>query len=300
MFTYNYSTTSKNVATNSLDIFVNLYEDFMINKEKKISITDTSKVQCRVMQRRFFKFLEENEKYFIHTKNMDIDLFLDFFREMKNTSKPTSEYHRNIYYEIIAVFQYGMAKGLIIQNPLVQIDIYQAERKTLNYLTIPQVNYLSFVKLNPFMRTVADVFILQCYTGFSYADLMKFDYKTHYVVEHNGKDKIILHRRKSGVTCVIPVLPTVKRILRKYNNELPKKQYDYYLNMLDVIGGILNLPFKLTTHIGRKTAGVYLLNEGVSMEVVSKVLGHASILTTEKTYAVILNKRMDKEFEHLY
>ncbi|MCU0469273.1 MAG: site-specific integrase [Arcicella sp.] len=281
--------------------FLEVYEMFYNSKIKRASVAESTKKQASIMKNRVYKFLEENNKLDIQIESVCSDLLNDFFSELKQSSKPSSTYYKNLYYELDKVFEYAIKKNLCKENPLFEIDLYRCEKKELLYLTPEQINFLTFVKVNPYLRTVIDVFLVQCFTGFSYIDLMKFDPKKHIFKDlKTGKSKIILDRQKTGVTCTIPVLPRVEKILKKYNYILPTKNYPYYLTMLDVIGSILNLPFKLTTHIGRKTAGVYLLNEGVSIEVVSQVLGHASVITTQKTYTTILDKRIDKEFEHLY
>ena len=47
------------------------------------------------------------------------------------------------------------------------------------------------------------------------------------------------------------------------------------------------------------TCGYLLLNNGISIEMVAKMLGHANIQTTQKVYAKILDNTMDKAFNGL-
>jgi len=75
----------------------------------------------------------------------------------------------------------------------------------------------------------------------------------------------------------MPLFPIPKAILIKYEHKLPilsNKEYNSYLKM---IGKCLNLRFNLTSHVARKTAGTLWLNEGISLDVVSKMLGHKNI-----------------------
>ncbi len=46
---------------------------------------------------------------------------------------------------------------------------------------------------------------------------------------------------------------------------------------------------------GRKTFGTIALNQGYSIESVSRMLGHTDIKTTQKHYAVIFKKRIIEE-----
>ena len=55
----------------------------------------------------------------------------------------------------------------------------------------------------------------------------------------------------------------------------------------------------IASHWGRRTCGMYLLNNGFSMEVVAKVLGHSSIRTTEAIYAKILDRSVEDAFNKL-
>jgi integrase/recombinase XerD len=52
---------------------------------------------------------------------------------------------------------------------------------------------------------------------------------------------------------------------------------------------------RLTPHRLRRTFGSYLLNEGVRLEVVSKLLGHRSTEVTEEAYAELLDQTVRKE-----
>ena len=61
-------------------------------------------------------------------------------------------------------------------------------------------------------------------------------------------------------------------------------------NSLKSIGTKLKLPFNLTIHVGRHTFAVLCLKKGLDVYQISKLLGHSSIVATEKTYAEYLPK----------
>lgn len=54
---------------------------------------------------------------------------------------------------------------------------------------------------------------------------------------------------------------------------------------LSVVGEQIGLPFNLSMHVARHTFAVFALNKGLSMSVVSRLLGHGSTDVTEKVYA---------------
>lgn len=68
---------------------------------------------------------------------------------------------------------------------------------------------------------------------------------------------------------------------------------------LGEIGKKLGFKFPLTMHVARHTFCVTALNHGVSLHVVSQLMGHASILATEKTYAEFLDDTVVREMDKL-
>ena len=68
---------------------------------------------------------------------------------------------------------------------------------------------------------------------------------------------------------------------------------------LNVVGEKLGLKFSLTMHVARHTFAVLALNNGLSMTVVSRLLGHASTDVTEKVYAKFLPETLSSEMGRL-
>lgn len=66
------------------------------------------------------------------------------------------------------------------------------------------------------------------------------------------------------------------------------------------IGKELNLNVSLTTHVARHTFAVKAINRGVSIYILSNLLGHSSEIATEKTYAKLLPKTLDVARSAIY
>lgn len=66
-----------------------------------------------------------------------------------------------------------------------------------------------------------------------------------------------------------------------------------------VIGEELKCAFPLTMHVARHTFAVLALNDGMSMSVVSRLLGHSTTDVTEKIYARFLPQTLSNEVERL-
>ena len=64
---------------------------------------------------------------------------------------------------------------------------------------------------------------------------------------------------------------------------------------LNVVGEQLGLDFSLSMHVARHTFAIVALNKGLSMTVVSRLLGHGSTDITEKVYAKYLPETLAAE-----
>ncbi len=142
------------------------------------------------------------------------------------------------------------------------------------------------------LQQVADLFLLQCFTGMAYVDLMNFD-KT----KHLQKDFICINRQKSDTESLIPILPHAKILLEKYNYKMPRITNQKYNAYIKEVAEITGIEKQLTTHVGRKTCGSILLNEGISIEVVSRILGHRDTKITQHIYARVNELRINREME---
>ena len=68
---------------------------------------------------------------------------------------------------------------------------------------------------------------------------------------------------------------------------------------LAVVGEQIGLPFSLSMHVARHSFAVFALNKGLSMSVVSRLLGHSSTDVTEKVYARFLPETLFNEVARL-
>ena len=68
---------------------------------------------------------------------------------------------------------------------------------------------------------------------------------------------------------------------------------------LAVVGEQIGLLFTLSMHVARHSFAVFALNKGLSMSVVSRLLGHGSTDVTEKVYAKFLPETLSAEVARL-
>ena len=148
------------------------------------------------------------------------------------------------------------------------------------------------------LEEVRDVFLFQCFTGIAYIDAVNLT-EDNIVEDGFGQKWIQLTRQKSSVQANIPLLDVPLSILKKYwrsaNDKLLPIQSNQKMNeYLKEIATICGINKRLTTHCGRHTFGTIMLTKGVSIESVSKMLGHTNITTTQ-IYAKVLNQKISTE-----
>jgi len=134
--------------------------------------------------------------------------------------------------------------------------------------------------LNPFLEVLLafqDVFAL------TEANIIK--------VGKEGERWLIKDRGKTGVSEMVPILPIIDELIEKYahhsclkisNHLIPVNSNTKYNAYLKELADICGITRELNTHLARHTFADMMLNNGVPLEDVSKMLGHANIRTTQK------------------
>ena len=69
--------------------------------------------------------------------------------------------------------------------------------------------------------------------------------------------------------------------------------------VLATIGRNAKMPIPLTMHVARHSFAVMSINSGMSVYMLSKLLGHSSITATEKTYAQFLKEKVASDIQNL-
>ncbi|MDR3008657.1 MAG: tyrosine-type recombinase/integrase [Sphingobacterium sp.] len=152
---------------------------------------------------------------------------------------------------------------------------------------------------------VADAYIFQCYTGFAYQDLYGLSKDNIILVGRQKERWLCKHRGKTGVMEMVPMLPIIESIIEKYKNHpicimrnalLPILSNTNYNGYLKEIGAICGIKRELNTHLARHTFADIMLNLGMPLEDVSKMLGHKTTRTTQR-YGQVRKNRIKENFD---
>lgn len=191
----------------------------------------------------------------------------------------------------------AMADGYIKRNPYKWTNIKRARKDeaTLEkHLTAKELNNLMTADMpTDSLERVRDLFVFQCYTCMGYSDLVEFDVNNIY--EYQGRKCYSARRTKTGQAFSFLLLRPAEDILDKYHWHLPiisNEKYNMYLKAVAQFAGI-DKP--LTSHWARHTGATMLLNSGMDMEIVAKVLGHSTTKVTREVYAKLLDETVTRE-----
>ncbi len=178
------------------------------------------------------------------------------------------------------------------------------------------MDYLNEQELNTLMektfkierlQVVKDVYLFCCFTGLAFIDVKNL--KPSDIEFRDNRQWIKKRRQKTKNWCHIPLLPPAVRLLDKYKNHpacrksgclLPvptNQKMNAYLKEIADLSGINK---NLSTHTARHTfATTVTLANQISIEVVSKMLGHFSINMTKK-YARVVDDLINRDMQKVY
>lgn len=287
--------------------FMNLMDEFREYREKQVGLGEIKEgtlERCYVAIKNMVLFLTENSMKSIPIEMVSPKLINDFYYWIQERKKTGPEYATKTIHIFKAMMNYAILNNYIKHNSLLALRFKRGPKKRIEFLRPEEIEVLKRKKFqSERLQQVADLFLLQCFTGFAYADLAEFRPEQHIETDKKGREWIIKARAKNEEESVLPYFPEAKAIVEKYMNisltgvslKLPVISNQKYNAYLKEIGDICGFRINLTTHIGRKTFGTIALNQGYSIESVSKMLGHTDIKTTQKHYAVILKQRILNE-----
>ncbi|WP_345956002.1 site-specific integrase [Mucilaginibacter sp. PAMB04168] len=197
--------------------------------------------------------------------------------------------------------------GWAKRNPFVA---YRAKKEEIfrEYLTSDELHELAVKKL-PKKRLLLtrDLFLFSCYTGLSYADVVKLT-RADIVKGEDGGIWLQTHRVKNNNRVRVPLLSPALKLIEHYKDFpryldedflLPKisnQRTNYYLKEIMKAMGWTKW---LTFHCARHTfATTVTLTNGVPIETVGQMLGHKNIRSTQ-IYARVTDTKVSRDMKKL-
>lgn len=264
--------------------------DWIAERIELRSVRDSTKKQHSVMLRAL-----RASKLFYSFKDFtpaNIKLWDDMLHQQLACQSSVHGYHKRLKPYIAEAIQFG----LLERSPYEGFHISRGKSTNPKFITAEERDKIATLDLRGGEAKARDLFIFACYTGLAYSDIVKI---TREDIQQEGDDCYLRdHRQKTGSEYKLILLPKALEILRRYDydlNFITGQKANYYLK---IIAAKVGTKIPLTMHVGRHTFATWALSSGINIEVVSKMLAHADIKTTQ-IYAKVLQQDVTQGFNRL-
>ncbi len=201
------------------------------------------------------------------------------------------------------IINMALLNGWIKSNPFTafKCSYKDVDRVYLTQQELEQIENKTFSSRK--LQITRDIFLFQCYTGLAFADMAKLRQEDISMGIDGGR-WIITRRKKTDVRSAIPLLPKALALLDKYNAGADKPILPFYSiqkfnSYLHEIADVCGINKNITSHVGRRTfATTIALANGVSLESISKILGHTSTKITHQ-YAMVTDMKVSQDMQEL-
>jgi site-specific recombinase XerD len=286
-----------------LDLFASHNNNLEVQVGKGVS-RDTHQKYLRTSTR-----LKEFMKYKynisdINLKEINHSFLCDFEVYLKTIHSCGQNTVAKFMQRLKTIILTAKSNGWIYADPYAnyQLHLEKTERDFLNEQELESIMAKKFdIKR---LEQVRDIFIFSCFSGLAYIDVFNLR-ESNIRTAFDSNLWIIGKRVKTGVTYRVPLLEIPTMIINKYKGTLPdgellpvisnQKMNAYLKEIADICAISKNLSF----HVARHTfATTVTLSKGVSIESVSKMLGHTNIRTTQ-IYARITDNKISDDMAML-
>ena len=228
-------------------------------------------------------------------------LFLDRFRYYLEHTKKNKI--NSIYQKINFIRKFvnkAIVHGLTQNYPFKDYKL-KSEKVDKEYLELKEVHALHELYLNdktPLrIKTTLHYFLLSCYTGLRLSDIKRVDKGC--IINNT----IVMKTQKTGTIVKIPISEATLSLLdfdleglKLFEKTIKQSKSRITKDLNDALEMIKLKSKKITFHCSRHSFAINSLILGIPIEVVSKILGHAD-LTTTQIYAKVVDELKNSEME---
>jgi site-specific recombinase XerD len=232
------------------------------------------------------------------------DVSASLLTNWRNTWKYKSDsgYSLRIHWAVVkAFFKWATEMDLISSNPAQKVSrvVVRNPGQRLPYTRDAMTSILKAVQTCTEPDKMRALVLLMRWSGLAIQDALLLNRS-----KLDASNRILTHRMKNGAEVFVPIPSWVADTVR----ELPNGHPDYFfwdgkikrVSLVNKYVHRLERAFKRAkienpgTHRFRHTFAVECLLAGISLESVSKMLGHENIKTTQKTYSAWVPARQQQ------
>ena len=195
-------------------------------------------------------------------------------------------------------------RDVIKVNPIEDMKYVKVMKPERTRITMEELERIMALPMyTPKGEFTRRMFILTAFTGLAYADLQALK-PSDIRKTSEGRKYICVSRIKTDVEAYIPLHPIALKIFKLYNlNDesqpiFPQMNRNETWRELKAIGLAAEIKSGFSYYSARHSFATFLLDAGVPIESVSKMMGHADISSTQ-VYAKITDEKISSDMDML-
>ena len=261
------------------------------------------------------EFIENKGVQDISIATITESLFEEYRFFLKKRGLKASTVNTNLCWLSRLMFR-AVSRRIIRCNPFENAK-YEKEEKKIRFLQKGDVMKLMAMRMNDRETELARLlFIFSCFTGMAIADMENLEYR-HIQTAADGQRYIRKERQKTKVEFIVPLHPIAEAIISHYRNEQERNEEQQTVKEkgdslvfqphssrsvmdknLSIVGKTCGIRQRLSYHVGRHTFGTMSLSAGIPIESIAKMMGHASISSTQ-IYAQVTDNKISEDMDRL-
>ena len=243
------------------------------------------------------------------------DLFEEYRFYLKKRGLTTATMNRYLCWLSRLLYR-AVSQRLIRCNPFENVKYEKTEQK-ISFLQKTDVAKLMAMKVNDEeIEQARRMFVFACFTGLAIADMEHLQYR-HIQMSADGQKYIRKERQKTKMEFIVPLHPIAEAIINQCKKEQPSmkemqtmkgKGDDFIFHCacsrsvmsakLSIVGKACGIRERLSYHMARHTFGTMSLSAGIPIESIAKMMGHASIASTQ-IYALVTDNTISEDMNRL-
>ena len=261
------------------------------------------------------EFIENKGVQDISIATITESLFEEYRFFLKKRGLKASTVNTNLCWLSRLMFR-AVSRRIIRCNPFENAK-YEKEEKKIRFLQKSDVMKLMAMKMNDRESELARLmFVFSCFTGMAIADMETLQYR-HIQTAADGRKYIRKERQKTKVEFVVPLHPIAEAIISHCRNAQERNEEQQTVKEkgdslffqphssrsvmgknLSILGKACGIRQRLSYHVARHTFGTMSLSAGIPIESIAKMMGHASISSTQ-IYTQVTDNKISEDMDRL-
>ena len=261
------------------------------------------------------EFIKDLESKDIEIRSITEELFEEYRFFLKKKGLKGSSINNYLCWLSRLMFR-AVSQRIIRYNPFEHAE-YEKVEKAIRFLIKSDVAKLMAMKICDSDAELARrMFIFSCFTSLAITDMEHLMFG-HIKSAADGQIYIRKERQKTKVEFIVPLHPIAETIISHCRKEPERSEIQQTVKekgdhlvfhrdcsrsvmdaKLSIVGKACGICQRLSYHMARHTFGTMSLSAGIPIESIAKMMGHASISSTQ-VYAQVTDKKISEDMDRL-